>query len=99
MKYLIFFFLLFTNYSYVKKKIHILNIFKKQFMRLIISNINIQQCFCRLLQYVFAGDLFMVPDDPLGRSGPHINDFLRAQNRFVHGSIYTCTKRNKEKQK
>uniref|UniRef100_A0A4W4ES08 RNase NYN domain-containing protein n=1 Tax=Electrophorus electricus TaxID=8005 RepID=A0A4W4ES08_ELEEL len=31
----------------------------------------------RLLQYVFAGDLFMVPDDPLGRSGPHINDFLR----------------------
>ncbi|KAK1792100.1 hypothetical protein P4O66_001880 [Electrophorus voltai] len=34
----------------------------------------------RLLQYVFAGDLFMVPDDPLGRSGPHINDFLRMQN-------------------
>ncbi|MCJ8749081.1 hypothetical protein PDJAM_G00172240 [Pangasius djambal] len=33
----------------------------------------------RLLQYVFAGDLFMVPDDPLGRSGPHINDFLRTQ--------------------
>ncbi|KAI5617695.1 protein KHNYN-like isoform X2, partial [Silurus asotus] len=38
----------------------------------------------RLLQYVFAGDLFMVPDDPLGRSGPHIKDFLRTQNRFVH---------------
>ncbi|GAA6085599.1 protein KHNYN [Tachysurus ichikawai] len=35
----------------------------------------------RLLQYVFAGDLFMVPDDPLGRSGPHIKDFLRSQNR------------------
>ncbi|KAI5087952.1 protein KHNYN-like isoform X2, partial [Silurus meridionalis] len=35
----------------------------------------------RLLQYVFAGDLFMVPDDPLGRSGPHIKDFLRTQNR------------------
>ncbi|KAF5901910.1 protein KHNYN-like, partial [Clarias magur] len=34
----------------------------------------------RLLQYVFAGDLFMVPDDPLGRSGPHIKDFLRTQN-------------------
>lgn len=34
----------------------------------------------RLLQYLFAGDNFMVPDDPLGRSGPHINDFLRAQN-------------------
>uniref|UniRef100_A0AAY5F2V0 N4BP1 C-terminal UBA domain-containing protein n=1 Tax=Electrophorus electricus TaxID=8005 RepID=A0AAY5F2V0_ELEEL len=38
-----------------------------------------------LLQYVFAGDLFMVPDDPLGRSGPHINDFLRMQNS-AHGS-------------
>ncbi|KAM9449743.1 NEDD4-binding protein 1 isoform 1-T3 [Clarias gariepinus] len=35
----------------------------------------------RLLQYVFAGDLFMVPDDPLGRSGPHIKDFLRTQTR------------------
>ncbi|KAF4071455.1 hypothetical protein AMELA_G00273460 [Ameiurus melas] len=44
----------------------------------------------RLLQYVFAGDLFMVPDDPLGRSGPHIKDFLRTQNRFVHGSMHIC---------
>ncbi|XP_062864725.1 protein KHNYN [Trichomycterus rosablanca] len=35
----------------------------------------------RLLQYVFAGDLFMVPDDPLGRSGPHIDHFLRSQSR------------------
>ncbi|XP_017564845.1 NEDD4-binding protein 1 isoform X1 [Pygocentrus nattereri] len=34
----------------------------------------------RLLQYLFAGDLFMVPDDPLGRGGPHLNDFLRKQN-------------------
>ncbi|KAL7855789.1 hypothetical protein AOLI_G00193930 [Acnodon oligacanthus] len=34
----------------------------------------------RLLQYLFAVDLFMVPDDPLGRRGPHINDFLRKQN-------------------
>ncbi|KAL6466784.1 hypothetical protein MHYP_G00245880 [Metynnis hypsauchen] len=34
----------------------------------------------RLLQYLFAGDLFMVPDDPLGRSGPHLNSFLRKQN-------------------
>ncbi|XP_072526469.1 NEDD4-binding protein 1 [Salminus brasiliensis] len=37
----------------------------------------------RLLQYLFAGDNFMVPDDPLGRSGPHINDFLRAQSRTL----------------
>ncbi|XP_030636442.1 NEDD4-binding protein 1 [Chanos chanos] len=34
----------------------------------------------RLLQYLFAGDLFMVPDDPLGRNGPHLNDFLCTQN-------------------
>uniref|UniRef100_A0A8C6NMG3 KH and NYN domain containing n=1 Tax=Nothobranchius furzeri TaxID=105023 RepID=A0A8C6NMG3_NOTFU len=31
----------------------------------------------RLLQYTFVGDLFMVPDDPLGRGGPHLDDFLR----------------------
>uniref|UniRef100_A0AAY4DJT7 Uncharacterized protein n=1 Tax=Denticeps clupeoides TaxID=299321 RepID=A0AAY4DJT7_9TELE len=30
----------------------------------------------RLLQYTFVGDLFMVPDDPLGRSGPHLDIFL-----------------------
>ncbi|XP_051501691.1 protein KHNYN isoform X2 [Myxocyprinus asiaticus] len=34
-----------------------------------------------LLQYVFAGDLFMLPDDPMGRGGPHLNDFLQSQNR------------------
>ncbi|XP_051981473.1 protein KHNYN-like isoform X2 [Xyrauchen texanus] len=33
-----------------------------------------------LLQYVFAGDLFMLPDDPMGRGGPHLNDFLQMQN-------------------
>uniref|UniRef100_A0A3B5AA70 NEDD4-binding protein 1-like n=1 Tax=Stegastes partitus TaxID=144197 RepID=A0A3B5AA70_9TELE len=32
----------------------------------------------RLLQYTFVGDHFMVPDDPLGRGGPHLDDFLRA---------------------
>lgn len=39
----------------------------------------------RLLQYTFAGDLFMIPDDPLGRYGPKLDDFLRAQpdNRSV----------------
>uniref|UniRef100_A0A673VE89 NEDD4-binding protein 1 n=1 Tax=Suricata suricatta TaxID=37032 RepID=A0A673VE89_SURSU len=31
----------------------------------------------RLLQYTFVGDIFMVPDDPLGRSGPRLEDFLR----------------------
>ncbi|XP_056156596.1 NEDD4-binding protein 1 isoform X2 [Lampris incognitus] len=35
----------------------------------------------RLLQYTFVGDLFMVPDDPLGRGGPHLDVFLNSQHR------------------
>ncbi|XP_029932058.1 protein KHNYN [Myripristis murdjan] len=35
----------------------------------------------RLLQYTFVGDHFMVPDDPLGRGGPHLDDFLRSKHR------------------
>ncbi|CAL8326351.1 unnamed protein product [Lota lota] len=34
----------------------------------------------RLLQYTFVGDLFMVPDDPLGRGGPHLDVFLRSEH-------------------
>ncbi|CAN2389338.1 NEDD4 binding protein 1 [Pristimantis euphronides] len=30
----------------------------------------------RLLQFTFAGDIFMIPDDPLGRHGPKLEDFL-----------------------
>ncbi|XP_076846868.1 protein KHNYN isoform X2 [Brachyhypopomus gauderio] len=41
----------------------------------------------RLLQYLFAGDLFMVPDDPLGRGGPHINDFLRIQKSHSFAGV------------
>ncbi|XP_016383714.1 protein KHNYN [Sinocyclocheilus rhinocerous] len=33
-----------------------------------------------LLQYVFADHLFMLPDDPLGRGGPHLRDFLHKHN-------------------
>ncbi|KAJ0055978.1 hypothetical protein NL108_017056, partial [Boleophthalmus pectinirostris] len=33
----------------------------------------------RLLQYTFVGDLFMVPDDPLGRGGPHLDEFLSTE--------------------
>ncbi|MBN3308602.1 N4BP1 protein, partial [Amia calva] len=35
----------------------------------------------RLLQYTFAGDHFMVPDDPLGRGGPHLDTFLSSDQR------------------
>ncbi|XP_067854023.1 NEDD4-binding protein 1 [Heptranchias perlo] len=30
----------------------------------------------RLLQYTFVGDIFMIPDDPLGRHGPRLDAFL-----------------------
>ncbi|XP_006903318.1 PREDICTED: protein KHNYN [Elephantulus edwardii] len=31
----------------------------------------------RLLPFTFVGNLFMVPDDPLGRNGPTLDDFLK----------------------
>uniref|UniRef100_A0A6I8NYK7 NEDD4-binding protein 1 n=1 Tax=Ornithorhynchus anatinus TaxID=9258 RepID=A0A6I8NYK7_ORNAN len=39
----------------------------------------------KLLQYTFAGDIFMVPDDPLGRSGPRLEEFLRKD--IFHGEL------------
>ncbi|XP_073515781.1 NEDD4-binding protein 1 isoform X2 [Phyllobates terribilis] len=33
----------------------------------------------RLLQFTFAGDIFMIPDDPLGRHGPKLDNFLSKQ--------------------
>ncbi|MEE6519157.1 hypothetical protein FKM82_030692 [Ascaphus truei] len=35
----------------------------------------------RLLQFTFAGDIFMVPDDPLGRNGPPLDQFLSKTSR------------------
>ena len=35
----------------------------------------------RLLQFVFANDHFMPPDDPLGKSGPTLDNFLRKDPR------------------
>ncbi|KFP89012.1 PREDICTED: NEDD4-binding protein 1, partial [Apaloderma vittatum] len=36
----------------------------------------------RLLQYTFVGDIFMVPDDPLGRNGPRLDDFLQSDGYY-----------------
>ncbi|KAM6430392.1 NEDD4-binding protein 1 [Liasis olivaceus] len=36
----------------------------------------------RLLQYTFAGDIFMVPDDPMGRNGPGLDRFLQEETSF-----------------
>lgn len=35
----------------------------------------------RLLPFTFVGNLFMVPDDPLGRNGPTLDEFLRKPPR------------------
>lgn len=37
----------------------------------------------RLLQFTFVEDHFMIPDDPLGKNGPHLDSFLRKDNRWV----------------
>ncbi|XP_069384475.1 NEDD4-binding protein 1 isoform X2 [Paralichthys olivaceus] len=35
----------------------------------------------RLLQFTFVEDHFMIPDDPLGKNGPHLDVFMRKENR------------------
>uniref|UniRef100_A0A5F8HHX2 Uncharacterized protein n=1 Tax=Monodelphis domestica TaxID=13616 RepID=A0A5F8HHX2_MONDO len=34
----------------------------------------------RLLPFTFVGNIFMVPDDPLGREGPTLDEFLKKPN-------------------
>jgi hypothetical protein len=36
--------------------------------------------FLRLVGYSFVGDIFMLPDDPLGRDGPCLDEFLSKPN-------------------
>ncbi|XP_042359525.1 probable ribonuclease ZC3H12D [Plectropomus leopardus] len=44
----------------------------------------------RLLMYTFANDKFMPPDDPLGRNGPTIDDFLRTKPWTPDNKLQHC---------
>ncbi|XP_077443141.1 endoribonuclease ZC3H12A-like [Stigmatopora argus] len=44
----------------------------------------------RLLMYTFANDKFMPPDDPLGRNGPTIDDFLRKKPKNLDNKLQHC---------
>ncbi|XP_020492338.2 probable ribonuclease ZC3H12D [Labrus bergylta] len=44
----------------------------------------------RLLMYTFANDKFMPPDDPLGRNGPTIDDFLRKKPWTPENKLQHC---------
>ncbi|KAJ7311834.1 hypothetical protein JRQ81_006146, partial [Phrynocephalus forsythii] len=39
----------------------------------------------RLLPYTFVGDIFMVPDDPMGRNGPGLERFLQEEDTHFRG--------------
>lgn len=50
----------------------------------------------RVLMYSFVNDHFMPPDDPLGRSGPTLDNFLRIQPKYVRNEgviVHLITKR------
>ncbi|XP_040016791.2 putative ribonuclease ZC3H12D [Gasterosteus aculeatus] len=44
----------------------------------------------RLLMYTFANNKFMPPDDPLGRNGPGIDDFLRKKLWTPDNKLQHC---------
>lgn len=43
----------------------------------------------RLLPFTFAENHFMIPDDPLGKHGPLLEQFLQKDSRWVAPKIYT----------
>ncbi|OCT94839.1 ribonuclease ZC3H12A [Xenopus laevis] len=44
----------------------------------------------RLLMYSFVNDIFMPPDDPLGRHGPNLDDFLRKKPLGLENKKVQC---------
>ncbi|XP_054617600.1 endoribonuclease ZC3H12A-like [Dunckerocampus dactyliophorus] len=44
----------------------------------------------RLLMYTFVSDKFMPPDDPLGRNGPTIDDFLLKKPKNLDNKLQHC---------
>ncbi|XP_061899276.1 probable ribonuclease ZC3H12D [Entelurus aequoreus] len=44
----------------------------------------------RLLMYTFVSDKFMPPDDPLGRNGPTLDDFLLKKPKNVDNKLQHC---------
>ena len=38
----------------------------------------------RVIMFMFAGDMFMIPDDPMGRSGPTLEQLLRPVRYTVY---------------
>lgn len=45
--------------------------------------VNLSTLTGRLLQFTFVEDHFMIPDDPLGKDGPHLDIFLRKDSWCV----------------
>lgn len=36
----------------------------------------------RVIMYLFVGDIFLVPNDPLGRHGPHLHELLNVTSHI-----------------